>query len=436
MLNKGVTIFFCFLFVFSLPVSKSSLCLYHHGIPIHNVKLDAGIPDQIVVKVVQGESENPWVDRIFNRRYGAELKSLRRHQTTGYFLMEIIPGCNRNALLEALRKDPLISDASLNYKAAITAITPSDPFFTFQYALFNEGQVYYPPGNWKGLPGSDIKATGGWDWSQGNNDVVIAVLDTGIAADHEDLNSKIDPGYNFIDDSTDTNDDNGHGTFVASIAAADTNNSVGMAGVGWNCRIMPVKVLDSEGVGDYLTIAVGIRFAADQGARVLNLSFGGIYDSFILRDACGYAFGKGCILVASTGNEAADVLYPARYDSYCLAVGASDASDQIATWSNFGPEVDVAAPGHYVFGAVFLPSEPEKLNLYGWGSGTSFAAPHVAGAAALLISEKTFLTNDQIMSLIKYTADDVNELYYPGVDIYMGFGRINLLTMLGPYPLN
>lgn len=436
MFTKGLVIVFCLFFVFGSPISRSNLILYHNGTPIQGNGAPCAVPGQIVVKVIPGENENPWIARQLNRRYGPEIKALRRHPGTGYFVFEIPEDCDRDLLMESLRADPQISGVSLNYMARITVSAPSDPLFVFQYALHNEGQVYYPAENKSGFPGSDIKTLEGWDWSLGSPDVVIAILDTGVAADHEDLSGKMNPGYNFVDDSTDTRDDNGHGTFVASIAAAETDNFLGMAGVCRECRIMPIKAFDSEGLGDYLAIAAGIRFAVDQGARVLNLSFGGEYDSFILLDACRYAFESGCVLVAAAGNEATDILYPARYDSYCLAVGASDAYDKTAEWSNFGPEMDVAAPGDYVFGAVFLPEEPDKLNLYGWGSGTSFAAPYVAGAAALLISEKSFLTVEQVMNLIKYTADDVNDSRFPGVDIYMGYGRINLATLLGPYSFN
>jgi subtilisin family serine protease len=127
---------------------------------------------------------------------------------------------------------------------------------------------------------------------------------------------------------------------VASIAAAETNNSIGMAGVCWQSMIMPIKCFDSLGDGSYLAIAGGIRFAADRGARIINMSFGGESDSFILEDACQYAFSKGCVLIAATGNDGGPVRYPAQYDDYCLAVGASNASDQLADFSNFGSQVD------------------------------------------------------------------------------------------------
>jgi subtilisin family serine protease len=198
---------------------------------------------------------------------------------------------------------------------------------------------------------------------------------------------------------------------------------------------MPIKVMNSAGQGSYANIALGMRYAADQGAQVLNLSLGGPNPSFILEDACKYAYEKGCVIIVASGNNGGNVLYPAAYNNYCLAVAATDDKDTRVSFSNFGLEVDVAAPGVFVFGALFSPLDPETLNNYGWGNGTSFSCPYVAGAAALLLHYKPFLTNDEVMELIRVTADDVNSAIYPGVDGFLGYGRINLKTLLGPYVL-
>jgi thermitase len=275
----------------------------------------------------------------------------------------------------------------------------------------------------------------GWDRTTGSDSVIIAVIDSGVAWDHEDLHSKIVPGYDFVNDDNDPYDDHGHGTFAASIAAAETNNGVGIAGVSWHARIMPIKVMDYDGYGSYLAIATGMRYAVDNGARVLNLSIGGRNPSFILEDASAYCFNNGAVIAAAAGNSGAAVLYPAAYDDYCLAVAATDANDERPGWSNYGPQVDVAAPGDFVWGANYMPGDPTNLNSYTWKSGTSFATPYVAGAAALVMAYKPSLTNSQIMALIKYTADDVNAPTHPGVDDFLGYGRINLQTLLGPYEI-
>jgi subtilisin family serine protease len=319
----------------------------------------------------------------------------------------------------------------------MNAKIPNEQYFSYQYALLNDGQLFYPEKSLRGLSGSDIKATEGWDWSTGSSDVTIAIVDSGIALTHEDLRNKVDPGYDFVNDDTDPMDDNGHGTMVASLAAAETDNGVGIAGVAWNARLLPVKVLDNKGNGSYLTIAAGIKYAADKGAQVINLSLGGNADSYILKDACQYAFDKGCVLVAAAGDTGSEeVQFPAAYDALCLAVGSTDANDILAPTSNRGPQIDVVAPGVWVIGASFNPAKPSELRSYTWGSGTSLAAAHVSGAAALLISYKPLLTNVQVMAMIMYTADDVNSDEFEGVDDEMGYGRINLRTLLSPYFLN
>jgi thermitase len=199
---------------------------------------------------------------------------------------------------------------------------------------------------------------------------------------------------------------------------------------------MPIKVTDGDGYGSYLAISYGMRYAVDNGARVINLSLGGRNSSFILEDACAYCYDNGAVMAASAGNTNTAVGYPAAYDEYCLAVAATDANDERTNWSNYGPQIDVAAPGYFVWGAYYSPDEPDNLNSYTWNSGTSFATPHVSGAAALVMSHKPHLTNTQIMALIKYTADDVNASQHPGIDDYLGYGRINIKTLLGPYELD
>jgi subtilisin family serine protease len=369
-------------------------------------------------------------------KYKSQIKQLQATRIQDYYIAETIEGCDIEALCQQLRSEPFIIDASPDYYAVITSTIPDDMYFQYQYSLYNTGQVYLPETGLSGTEGSDIKATEGWDWARGSDTVIIAVIDSGVALDHEDLHSKIVPGYDFVNDDSDPYDDHGHGTFAASIAAAETNNGVGIAGVSWHARIMPIKVMAYNGYGSYLAIGTGMRYAVDNGARVLNLSVGGRSPSFILEDASEYCYNNGAVIAVSAGNSGSAVLYPAAYDDYCLAVAATDANDERPPWSNYGPQVDVAAPGNFVWGAEYSPADPDNLNSYHWRSGTSFATPHVAGAAALVMAYKPSLTNSQIMALIKYTADDVNASTHPGVDDFLGYGRINLKTLLGPYELN
>lgn len=333
-----------------------------------------------------------------------------------------------------LLQERWFSRISYNYYRYASETIPNDIGFPYQYALKNTGQPYGPYDE-VGTRGADIKATLGWDWTTGSDAVVIAVIDTGVALNHEDLKNKMFAGYNFLAPASPPQDDEGHGTLVASVAAAETHNHIGIAGVCWKAKIMPLKVLDSSGQGNDLDIATAIQYAADHGAKVINMSLGGPGASFVLQDACRYAYEKGLVLVAATGNESSAVDYPAAFDAYVLAVGASDANDQLAGFSNYGPEVDVVAPGIWILGAYFDPDNPTDMQSYAWASGTSLSTPQVSGAAALLFSYKPFLTADQAMNLLRYTADDVNRSVYAGVDNYMGYGRINLQTLLAPYIL-
>jgi len=369
------------------------------------------------------------------RQFPREIKSAFYDDRVGYEVIELTPGQSAEEAKIQLQKSSAFSEVWFNYKVRITETTPNDEYFKYQYPLKNTGQFVDSNKTYSGATGADIKATDGWDWATGSESLVIAVIDTGVASGHEDLQNKMVSGYNFVANSTQTQDDNGHGTFVASVAAAETNNSKGMAGICWKAKIMPLKTMDSKGEGDYYQLALAIRYAAEHGAKVLNMSLGGEDDTPYLKEACQYAVSKGCVLVASTGNDHAQVLFPAAYDDYCLAVGATDANDQVAPFSNFGPEVDVAAPGVWIVGAFFNPKDPTDLRHYAYGDGTSFSAPFVSGAAALLLSYKPALTPAQVMNIIRYTADDVNKTTYPGKDAYMGYGRINLKTLLSPYIL-
>ena len=395
------------------------------------------VPGQLVIKLAANSKAAAYSNELPSGLYGNQIKSLRCEKHFGYLLIETTPETDLAEFKKSLATEKWVQDISFNYLAAMNALIPNEQFFSYQYALLNNGQVFYPEKNLRGTSAADIKASEGWNWSTGSSGTIIAVIDTGIASAHEDLKNKTMPGYDFVNDDADPQDDNGHGTLVASLAAAETNNDIGIAGVAWNAMLLPVKVLDHLGSGNYLTIAAGIKYAADHGAKVINLSLGGNSDSFILKDACQYAYDKGCSLVAASGDNGSEVVqFPAAYDLLCTAVAASDANDTLAPFSNRGSQIDVAAPGVWVFGAHYDPERPTELSSYDWANGTSLAAAHVSGAVALLISYKPLLTNQQIMAIIKYTADDVNGSQKPGVDTDMGFGRINLQTLLSPYNLN
>jgi hypothetical protein len=261
-----------------------------------------------------------------------------------------------------------------------------------------------------------IEAFAAWDITTGG-EIVIAVLDTGVDGGHSDLNGKVLPGFNALSGSSDAGDDNGHGTAVSGLIAANTDNGVGIAGACWGCKILPVKVLNANGGGNDAGVATGMRWAIDNGARVLNLSLGGPDESQTLREAVDYAEARGVLVIASSGNEQREgnlPNYPAAYDSV-LAVGATGNSDVITGFSNTGDYVDIAAPGVGLWTTILG-------NTYGTPNGTSFSSPYVAGVAGLAYTLRGDLGAADMRCLLTASADDKGA---PGKDPEYGWGRVN-----------
>lgn len=339
-----------------------------------------------------------------------------------------VPVGQELAIAESMRRDPSVEYAELDHPVTV-AIVPNDPRWDNQWAP------------------TKIRAPAAWELTTGSEEIIIAVLDTGVDLDHPDLAAKIwtnpgevpangldDDGNGKVDDvhgwhfyhhcsnseclpleDNELQDDNGHGTHVAGIAAADTNNELGIAGISWGARLMPVKVLDEYGDGWYSDVIAGIVYATDNGADIINLSLGGEESSEALQDAVDYAHANGVLLVAATGNTGGAVLYPAACN-HVLAVGATNANDQRPRFSNYGPEIDVAAPG------VSIYSTWPRLGGYWYKSGTSMAAPHVAGLAALIKSARPDLANERVtQALVQATLN----LGPPGWDEFYGWGRID-----------
>lgn len=221
-----------------------------------------------------------------------------------------------------------------------------------------------------------IKCPEAWDVNTGDPGVIIAIIDTGVDYNHPDLMGKTVAGWDFVNGDNDPMDDQGHGTHCAGIAAANTNNAVGMAGVGYNCSIMPVKVLDAGGFGSWADIASGIDFASANGAHVLSLSLGGGGGSAALELAVNNAWANNRLVVVAAGNSNTTApSYPAFYTN-SLAVASTTSTDARSSFSNYGNWVDVAAPGSDIISTRF--------GTYQYLNGTSMACPHVAGLGGLL----------------------------------------------------
>lgn len=289
---------------------------------------------------------------------------------------------------------------------------PNDPLFNSQYALCNGEH-----------PGADIHALGAWRRSLGSPGVTIAIVDTGISHSHPELAPNLLPGRNFTYGNPDNADDSvvfSHGTFVAGVAGAIGGNGVGIAGTCWNARLLPVRVANQFGVSSDAHCAAGIVWAADQGARVINVSMGFPTAGRVLELAVEYASLRGALVCASSGNTPGLPIYaPARYPNV-VCVGATDQDDRVPSFVTTGLEMDICAPG-----VDILTTQDTALNPNGFTmeTGTSMSCPFVAGAAALVWSVNPELTSEQVRTILLATADDIGS---PGWDPESGWGRLNV----------
>ncbi|RLG55519.1 MAG: hypothetical protein DRN88_05575, partial [Candidatus Hydrothermarchaeota archaeon] len=340
---------------------------------------------------------------VFIKTYTGEVRQVP--QLFNIYKLKLPKQTDIKAAVEDYSKDPNVEYAEPNYIAHIAAV-PNDPDFPQQWGLHNIGQYH--------LPDADIGAPEAWDVEQGDSTVIIGIVDTGVDWGHPDLAGQIlSHGYDFVNDDDDADDDNGHGTHVAGIAAAAANNSIGIAGVAWNCKILPVKVLQSNGTGSYSDVANGVIYAADNGAEVINMSLGGYAESYVLRDALENAY-TTAVLVASAGNDGKSrPYYPAAW-SFVIGVGASGVfyDQQTQTWyegvakfSNRGLNADLYAPGVNIYSTIPL-FHPHSHSYASW-NGTSMAAPFVTGTVALLRSHFPDWSNELIHGQIINTTDPI-----------------------------
>ena len=287
------------------------------------------VPGEIAVDVRDDVSDADLAD--LERTYGLHANSTwsRSHDKLETASVAL---ADEGALLDKLSKDPRVETAE-PMEVMRAAFVPDDPLYAKQWHLKRVG------------------AEDAWEYTCGEG-VTVAIVDTGVACYDKgpfsrgsDLGgTRCENGYNFVHDSTDAYDDHGHGTHVAGTVAQTTNNGKGTAGLAYCARLMPVKVLNKNGWGTLADVAEGIRYAADNGAQVINLSLGGSGKSKILEDAVDHALSKGVIVVAAAGNSGKSVGYPAAYDGV-IAVSATDSNDSIAWFSSRGPQVAIAAPG-------------------------------------------------------------------------------------------
>lgn len=344
----------------------------------------------------------------------------KKNQLSNVYVLQTDKDEDIVELAKKYKNSPFVEYAEPNYEVH-TLETPDDMYYSLQWSHQN------------------ANSEAGWNIETGSPGVVIAIVDTGIDFDHPDLDSKVwnntgeipgndidDDGNGYIDDTLGwdfinydnyPDDDHFHGTHCSGIAAAETNNSLGVAGVCWNCTIMPVKCLDSGGSGSSTSVALSVRYAADNGADIISLSLGGSSYSYLLEDAVDYAHDNGVIVIVAAGNTGSDSLYyPAAYDSV-IAVTASTSTDQKASFSTYGYWTEIAAPGVNIYSTM--------INSYAYKSGTSMACPFVAGVAGLLLSKNSNLSVDMLETIMKSSTDPVISSTE-----YMGTGRINVYKAL------
>jgi len=343
----------------------------------------------------------------------------------GFIVVEAAHGTSLQSLIAGLaaHADHFVSVEADAPGSVLGGEAPNDPYFALQYGLNNTGA---PVGGSPGVPHADIAAINAWALA-GGAPVTIAILDTGVSRSHPDLAPKLVPGYSFVGTDPTATDDSSflpHGTACAGIAAASGNDAIGISGVSWHARIMPVRVADQWGNSTETLCANGIIWAVDHGARVISISLGFSAGTTYLAAAVSYANASGAVVVAAAGNTpGAPIFFPARWSSV-LAVSATDNRDIIGPFCTTGPEVDVCAPGVSILTTTDSTAQPDT---YRYETGTSMAAPFVSGVAALLLQTAPWLSPAEIRRLIKETADDRGPA---GWDPQYGHGRVNAASAL------
>ena len=324
---------------------------------------------------------------------------------TGFRVVET-KGKRAEAARDALRRDRRVEAVELDYIRTAAAV-PNDP----QYVA--EQKSYLATAGFERA----------WNVVKASSTQVIAVVDSGADLDHPDLVGRLVAGTDVVGltgDST-PSDENGHGTMVAGIAGAVTNNGVGIAGASWGASIMPVRALDANGEGTDVDVAEGMTWAVEHGADVINLSLGGPGTTALLDAAVDHAVANGVVVVAASGNEGVNFpFFPAAHPSV-IGVGATDHAGGLAYFSNYGPWIDIVAPGTAVRGTA-------DGGGYAEGPGTSFASPLVAAAAALVRTKNPSWTPAQVVDRLKRTAQDRG---YRGLDHAYGFGLLDASAAVG-----
>lgn len=358
----------------------------------------AAIADRILVRFTDAASPE-WI---------AQLLAEHALQVTGripgieVYILETRPG-RAEGTLAALVHLPEVRYAERDYVVR-GSLTPSDPLYS------DPNSVYAP---------QLINAETAWNITTGAPTITVAILDTGVSLSHPEFAGRLLAGYDFVNSDSDPSDDHGHGTHVAGILGAAMNNAQGSTGIAPGVKILPVKVLNALNNGSWSAVANGLIYAADQGVKIINMSLGGTTSSSTLYDAVQYAVARGCLMIVAAGNGGSSTPYYPAYYSETFAVSATNNYDQLWSLSSYGGWIDISAPGFAIYSTYWTASNPTG---YAFQSGTSMAAPHVSGVAALILSIRPSLSAADLRGLIQGNVVDLGD---PGPDQYFGAGRIN-----------
>lgn len=431
------------------------------------------VPTHQIILKLKTEAYSPGFslckkDKLGNKKLESinkKYKALKvKRQSTGkksnqfIFIIQFPYGVNLDEVIEEYYKTGDIEYAEPDFKGSGSGtpdFKPNDNYYFRQWNLQNNGTFFLSPS----IAGADIDMEKAWELEQGDSNIVVAIIDSGVRLVHPEFTGRIWTNYNeisnngidddnngyaddtrgwdFANNDNNPSDDYGHGSNVTGIIGANGNNSIGYAGVDWHCKLMILKGLDANNSGYYSWWIFAIYYAVDQGANVINMSLVGQNHSVALEEAVHFAVDNNVIVVVSMGNDNTNrASYPAAY-SGVIAVGSTNSNDKRTNpffWSptsgsNFGNHISVVAPGNFIYGLDYRSNTDYG---YYWG-GTSQAAPLVSGLAALLLAQNSNRTPAQIKSIIESTAEDlVGDPFEdkPGWDRYYGYGRINAYNAL------
>jgi len=392
------------------------------------------LPDRLIIKLrpysgkmqsmsISAATELPDAVRQLNQKYsikkvkvygtskirGTAGQAIRKNHLANFVILEFTEEKDIDLLLKEYASLPEIELAQPVYRYRIVK-TPNEPDYGALQADYMDL----------------ISAEAAWDITTGNSSVLVAVIDSGILTTHEDLNTNVVAGWDFIDSDATPDDNNGHGTMVAGIIGAVGDNGTGIAGICWNCQIMPLKVLDQWGYGNTQGLIDALEYARTASADIINLSLGQTAYDAALEAACDNAAADGSLLIAAMGNvsqaqyvDKDTIMYPAAFYSV-MGVGAVNSEGSIADFSVIGSypyTTEITAPGVDIV-STYIGSDSE----YRAGDGTSFAAPMVSGVAALIKSNEPGLSNENIRTRLQQSANDTGR---PGKDSVYGYGILN-----------